>query len=78
MNTVHSVGTEDQPTGLRFGSMCFHFLERGRQTQAEPGVTDDLEICRRGGLPAVSKLFQLFAMAWPEYMDLKDEMRGGQ
>lgn len=44
MNTAHSVGTEDQPAGPRFGSMHFHFLEGGRETQAELGVTDDWEI----------------------------------
>lgn len=44
MNTVHSVGTEGQPVGLGFESMCFSFLEGGRQTQAELGVSDALEI----------------------------------
>lgn len=44
MNTVHSAGPEDQPTGPRFGSMRFHLLEGDRETQAELGVTDDWEI----------------------------------
>lgn len=53
MNTVHSVGTEGQPAGLGFESMRFSFLEEGRQTQVELGISDALGIERRGGLPAV-------------------------